>query len=318
MFCYQCEQTAGGKGCTVYGVCGKSPEVAALQDLLIYAVRGLSLYAVEGRKIGINDAETNRFTSKAIFATLTNVNFDPERLRMLVWEAVQHREALRKMIDAGGASAHFLEGPAAFKPEKTIEGLVTQGQEVGIRADLGQDPDVHSLIWTLIYGIKGISAYTDHASILGREDDTIYQFIQEGLVATLNKNATLEEMVGLVMRAGSVNLRAMELLYEANTGAYGDPVPTKVPPGAKKGKAILVSGHDLKDLELILKQSQGRGINVCTRGDASSSRLPWFEEVSAFLRPLRHGVAKSEKRIRGISRGHRDDDELHPAAAGLV
>lgn len=267
MFCYQCEQTAEGKGCTKYGVCGKSPEVSALQDLLVYAVKGLSLYALEGRKVKVNDADINRFVSKAMFATLTNVNFDPQRIKSLIEDTVRHRETLRKKIRAAGGKADISEGPATFTPENTIEGLIKQGEKSGIWIDPNLNPDVNSLISTLIYGIKGIAAYADHAAILGKEDDTIYQFIQEGLVATLNQKATLEEMVGSVMKAGQINLRAMELLDAAHTGTYGDPIPTKVPLGTKKGKAILVSGHDLADLELILKQTQGKGIYVYTHGE---------------------------------------------------
>lgn len=268
MFCYQCEQTAAGKGCTKFGVCGKSPEVATLQDLLIYSVKGLSQVALEGRKVGVNDPEVNRFTCKAMFATLTNVNFDQDRLQALIMETMRHREELKKKIATKtGGNVSLAEGPATFTPDQTIEGLVKQGEKVGILADHGQDPDVHSLTWTLTYGIKGISAYADHAAILGREDDAIYQFLQEGLAATLNRGATLEGMLGQVMKAGQMNLRAMELLDTANTATYGDPTPTQVPLGAKQGKAILVSGHDLKDLELILKQSQDKGINVYTHGE---------------------------------------------------
>ncbi len=267
MFCYQCEQTAEGKGCSKLGVCGKSPEVAALQDLLIYAVKGLSLYALEGRKVNINDASINRFVNKAIFSTLTNVNFDPDRFKSLIEKTVQHREELRNRVSAARGNVDFSSGPATFTPEKTLEGMVRQGEKVGIRADQQLDPDVHSLVWTLIYGIKGIAAYADHAAILGKEDDTIHQFIQDGLVATLNKKATLEEMIRLVMKAGQINLLTMELLDAAHTGAFGNPTPTQVPLGTKRGKAILVSGHDLADLDLILKQSQGKGVYVYTHGE---------------------------------------------------
>ncbi|MCJ7761547.1 hydroxylamine reductase, partial [Candidatus Bathyarchaeota archaeon] len=176
MFCYQCEQTAEGKGCTKYGVCGKSPEVSALQDLLVYAVKGLSLYALEGRKVKVNDADINRFVSKAMFATLTNVNFDPQRIKSLIEDTVRHRETLRKKIRAAGGKADISEGPATFTPENTIEGLIKQGEKSGIWIDPNLNPDVNSLISTLIYGIKGIAAYADHAAILGKEDDTIYQF----------------------------------------------------------------------------------------------------------------------------------------------
>ena len=267
MFCYQCEQTAMGKGCTKIGVCGKTHETATLQDLLIYALKGLSLYAVEGRRVGINDAQVNRFTCEALFATLTNVNFDPERIRSLIEEAVSRREKLKERVKAARGRVDFPEGPATYQPGKTIGELVELGEKVGILADPEVNPDVHSLVWTLTYGLKGIAAYADHAAILGKEDDAVYQFMQEGLVATLDKKATLQAMLDLVMKAGKVNLRTMELLDQANTGAYGDPVPTKVPLGTKKGKAILVSGHDLRDLELVLRQSEGKGIYVYTHGE---------------------------------------------------
>jgi len=267
MFCYQCEQTAMGKGCTKVGVCGKSAEIATLQDLLIYALKGLSLYAIEGRRASIDDPEVNRFIGKAAFATLTNVNFDPERFRTLIYETVRKREKLKERIEATEKKPRFSVGPAILTPGPTMDRLLKQGEKVGVWADPHLNPDIHSLMWTLTYAIKGISAYADHASILGKEDDDVYRFIQEGLIATLNRNATLDEMLSLVIRAGQINLRAMELLDIANTEAYGDPIPTQVPLGTKKGKAILVSGHDLKDLELILKQSQDKGIYVYTHGE---------------------------------------------------
>ena len=267
MFCYQCEQTAKGEGCTKIGVCGKQPDVAALQDLLIYAVRGLSLCAVEGRRVGVNDHDTDVFTCKAIFSTLTNVNFDPERFVPLINQCVELRENLKEKVRGAGGNVDFSEGPATFRPEATLEGLIKQGEAVGIKSDPDIDPDIHGLQWALTYGIKGVCAYADHAQILGQEDDKVYAFIHEGLAATENKALSLDDWVGLVLKCGEINLRAMELLDAGNTGTYGHPVPTEVPLGAKKGKAILVSGHDLEDLEEILKQSEGKGINVYTHGE---------------------------------------------------
>lgn len=267
MFCFQCEQTAKGTGCTALGVCGKKPDVAALQDLLIHAVKGLSQVAVEGRKAGVSDREVNVFTCEAVFSTLTNVDFDPERLVGLVRRCVDLRERLTAKVKAAGGSASFPSGPAAFTPADTIEGLVRQGEEHGFMADPAENPDIRSLKETLVYGLKGVCAYADHAQILGQEDEKVYAFIHEGLAATLRKDLGLDDWVDLVLGCGEANLRAMELLDAGNTGTYGDPVPTKVPLGAKKGKAILVSGHDLKDIEEILKQSEGKGINVYTHGE---------------------------------------------------
>ncbi len=262
MFCYQCEQTSKGEGCTKIGVCGKQPEVAALQDLLIHAMKGLSKAAVAAAKAGMTDSEMDRFACEAVFSTLTNVDFDPERFPALINKAVAYRDALKEKLNLTGNEDAF-----TFKPAATLQGLIEQGERVGVKSDPNINPDILSLQQTLTYGIKGVAAYADHAAILGQTDNKVFQFIYEGLAATLNAQAGLDEMVGLVLKCGEINLRAMELLDAANTGHYGHPVPTSVPLGAKKGKAILVSGHDLKDLEEILKQSEGKGIYVYTHGE---------------------------------------------------
>jgi hydroxylamine reductase len=266
MFCYQCEQMAQGEACTKMGVCGKDPEVAALQDLLVHALRGLAQYAVAGRKMGGVNRDVDVFTVQALFATLTNVNFDPERFQALIQKCVALREDLKKKVAAAGGEAD-LSGPASFQPASTLEGLIKQGEGVGLQSETDVDPDILSLQHTLLFGLKGVAAYADHAQILGQEDDAVYAFIYQGLVARLNKDLSLDDWIGLVLKCGEINLRAMELLDSANTGTYGHPVPTKVPLGAKQGKAILVSGHDLKDLEELLKQTDGKGINVYTHGE---------------------------------------------------
>jgi len=267
MFCFQCEQTSKGEGCTKIGVCGKQPEVAALQDLLVYALKGLSQYAIEGRKVGVNDPEVDRFTSKALFSTLTNVDFDPTRFVELINETVKRREAHKEKVRSAGGKTGFTEGPAVFKPESSLEAMVNQGEKVGVKSDPDINPDILSLKELLVYGLKGAVAYADHAAILGQEDERVYAFMHEALAATLDGSLGVEEMVGLVLKCGEINLRAMELLDAGHTGTYGHPVPTPVSLGAKKGKAILVSGHDLKDLELLLQQTEGKGINVYTHGE---------------------------------------------------
>jgi len=267
MFCFQCEQTAKGEGCTKIGVCGKPHEVASLQDLLIYAIKGLSLVATEGRKKGISDETVNIFTLKAIFSTLTNVDFDPARFVELLHRTVTLRDELKGKVKEAGGNVDFANEAANFTPEATVEGLVAQGEKVGIKADPDVNPDIHSLQWLLVFGIKGVAAYADHAAILGKTDDNIFAFIHEGMAATLDGNLSADELTGLVFKCGEINLRAMEILDAAHTETYGHPVPTKVPLGAKQGKAILISGHDLKDLEELLKQSEGKGINVYTHGE---------------------------------------------------
>ena len=267
MFCYQCEQAAKGVACTVQGVCGKNPEVAALQDVLIYTLQGLSQVAVEGREVGVSDREVNVFTVKAAFSTLTNVDFDPERFIKLIRQGVDLRENLKAKVRAKGGKGDFPPGPATFAPGADKAALLEQAESVGLKSYPAADPDILSLKHTLLFGIKGVCAYTDHAQILGQEDDKVYAFIHEGLAATAAPDPGLNDMVGLCLKCGETNLRAIELLDAGNTGTYGHPVPTKVPLGQKKGKAIVVSGHDLLDLEEILKQSEGKGIYVYTHGE---------------------------------------------------
>ncbi|MCE5194892.1 MAG: hydroxylamine reductase [Nitrospiraceae bacterium] len=266
MFCYQCEQTIKG-GCTKAGVCGKQPDVAALQDLLLHTLKGLSLYAVEGRKAGVNDKAVNVFTAEALFSTLTNVNFDPARFMDLLKKTVELREALKAKVKAAGGNVDFKYDAANLNVTDSVSDMVKLGESVGVNSDPSMNPDLRSLREILIYGLKGVAAYADHAQILGQEDDAVYSFMQEALASTLNKNLGVDEYLGLCMKCGEINIRAMELLDAGNTGTYGHPVPTKVPLGHKKGEAILVSGHDLKDLEEILKQTEGKGINVYTHGE---------------------------------------------------
>lgn len=267
MFCYQCEQTARGTGCTIHGVCGKSPEVAALQDLLIYTLKGLSHVVVEGKKHGLSDPGSNRFVAEALFSTITNVNFDPQRFPPFIYKTVEIREDLKKQIRESIGPDSIDSEAANLVPGKTIDELVKQGEKHGIMSNPDIDPDVNALQWLLVYGLKGVAAYTDHAAILGQEDDLVYDFIYEGLAATLDPTKSVEEMLELILKCGEINLRAMELLDAGNTGRYGHPEPTEVPLGHKKGKAILVSGHDLKDLDQLLEQTEGKGIYVYTHGE---------------------------------------------------
>lgn len=267
LFCFQCEQTAGGTGCTKVGVCGKRPEVAALQDLLIYSLKGLSLVALEARKLGKDIPDANSFMVEAMFSTLTNVNFDPERFIPLISRSVELRENLKEHIREKNGSYESKWDADSFVPASTMEELIIQAEEYGVKSDPNIDPDVHSLQQLLIYGLKGVSAYADHAFLLGQEEVGVYDFIFKGLAATLDSGKTVAEMYDLVITCGRINLRAMELLDAGNTGRYGHPVPTEVPLGQKKGKAILVSGHDLIDLEEILKQTKGKGIYVYTHGE---------------------------------------------------
>ncbi|MBU1745325.1 MAG: hydroxylamine reductase [Proteobacteria bacterium] len=267
MFCYQCEQTVKGIACDTSGVCGKRPDVAALQDLLVYALTGMSQVAVAAQKAGIRDRAADIFACEALFATVTNVDFDPERLAPMIRRAAALRDELLGKLRTAGVAVDFSDAAVQFSPANDLPGLVAQGEAHGIQAYPAADADILSLKHTLLYGIKGLAAYADHALILGQEDDAVFAFLHEALASLLDAKLDLGAALGLVMKCGQVNLRAMELLDAANTGAYGHPTPVKVPLGAKKGKAILVSGHDLKDLEEVLKQTEGKGINVYTHGE---------------------------------------------------
>lgn len=266
MFCYQCEQTFQGKGCTVAGVCGKSPEVAALQDLLVYMLRGLSQVAVDAHKINIDDESVGIFTCEALFATLTNVNFDPDDIIRYIRKAEEARDDLKsKVTGAGGTVTH--DNAVSLLLEKDKAGLVAQGKRVGIKSDSTIDPDLHSLQWLLTYALKGVAAYAYHAYRLGKKDAKIFHFIHEGLAAPLNKSLNVNDFVGLALKCGEINIRAMEILDEGNTEKFGHPEPTRVPLGVKQGKAVLVSGHDLADLEEIIKLTEGKGINIYSHGE---------------------------------------------------
>jgi hydroxylamine reductase len=273
MFCYQCEQTAKSTGCTGYGVCGKSPETAALQDLLLYATKGVAMYANRARQLAAaSDIAIDRFICEALFTTVTNVNFDPQRIERMIRAAAGMRDLARAMYEqaAGkaGKTPEKLSGPAVFAPAGTMDELLLQGEAISIEKrmqSLGED--VTGLQELLTYGLKGTAAYADHALILGKQDPQAFAFFSEALDYLTRDTASAGDLLGLCLKCGEVNLTVMGLLDAANTGAYGDPVPTSVRVTPVAGKAIAVSGHDLKDLEELLKQTQGKGINVYTHGE---------------------------------------------------
>jgi hydroxylamine reductase len=262
MFCRQCEQTANQTGCTKLGVCGKQSDTAYLQDLLTYLLQGLSTYAKEALKKGKLESKVNKFAVKALFSTLTNVNFDSEAIKNFIYEAVRLRDELKQK----GVKVEETEA-CNFKPADDLNELIKQGEEVNKKLfNSYQNEDIQSLKEITLYAVRGIAAYTDHAAILGKEDENIYAFIYEALDA-MQRNGDLDFWLKMVLRSGETNLKAMELLDLANTGRYGHPVPTAVPLGHKKGKAIVVSGHDLRDLELLLNQTEGKDIYVYTHGE---------------------------------------------------
>ena len=268
MFCYQCEQAAKGTGCTVQGVCGKDPETAKMQDLLLWQAKGISMYARRAALAGARDAEVDQFVMKALFTTVTNVNFDAHNIESIIRKGQAIKEKARALYEKTAKNPEQLSGPAVWVPPADYKALLAEASDKGVEArKKGLGDDAAGLQDLLAYGLKGMAAYADHAMILGQEDKAVYAFIHEALDFLTKPNPTLDELVGYNMRCGEVNLRVMELLDTANTGAYGHPVPTTVRINPLKGKALLVSGHDLKDLENILKQTEGKGVNVYTHGE---------------------------------------------------
>ncbi|MEA5076253.1 MAG: hydroxylamine reductase [Coriobacteriia bacterium] len=267
MFCNQCEQASKGVGCTTVGVCGKTPEVAALQDLLIHQLKGIATIAVAGAKVGVTDDVADEYVNGALFTTVTNVDFDAEHLAGLIRRGTEVKSALRAKVEAAGGVVPTDDPAVAFEPAATLEELIAQGEAVGIFSDHDRDENVQALQQTAVYGLKGIAAYADHARVLGHTDPVVYGFEHELLAALSDPSIDLNGWVALALKTGEVNLRVMELLDAANTGAYGHPVPTSVPLGHRPNKAIVVSGHDLKDLKELLEQTEGLGIDIYTHGE---------------------------------------------------
>jgi hydroxylamine reductase len=269
MFCFQCQEALHNEGCSTLGVCGKTPEVAKLQDLLIWQLKGLSYWSLKGREFGIEDQEINVFVAQALFTTITNVNFDPERFIEYNLQAATLRDRMRARVETAHPNGHTpLPDAATWQPQnKSLEELIVKGTNVGILADLGMDPDLRSLRELLTYGLKGLAAYTDHAYVLDRISDELLIFLQTGLLLTLNTQASANDLIGMILKCGEMGVKAMALLDEANTGTYGHPEPTQVNIGVKPGPSILISGHDLRDLEDLLEQTAGKGINIYTHGE---------------------------------------------------
>lgn len=264
MFCYQCEQTANGKGCTRLGVCGKTPEIAGLQDLLIFQVKGISYY---GNRLLENGEEmekdTIRFIEKVLFTTLTNVNFDADVHVELLRQSGQIKEELRERAgDGENPPAH-----AVYDLPDTKTEMLKDASIAGIMYDQELDIDIRSLRQTVLYGLKGISAYGHQARELGYYSEQVDRFYLQALAALTDDSLTVEELIRLTMRTGENACEVMKVLDEANTSVYGNPVPHKVNVHRRKGPFIIVSGHDLKDLEMLLEQTKGTGVNVYTHGE---------------------------------------------------
>nr|WP_242029327.1 hydroxylamine reductase [Desulfuromonas acetoxidans] len=265
MFCYQCEQTARGTGCTTMGVCGKTPEAAALQDLIVHGLKGMAFWAHQARLQNLSDPDIDLHMIEALFTTVTNVDFDVENLAKVAQKTVQMRDHARALFEKSGASPVGAVPQAAEKwaLAKNVEDMIEQGRQHPV-IDPQLDPDIQSMRDTLLYGCKGVAAYADHAHILGNDNDEIYAFFHKALSALTDTTLNLTDYINLTMECGQINIKTAGLLNEAHCARYQPPVPTPVNIGTKEGKAILVSGHDLKMLEELLKQTEGKGINVYT------------------------------------------------------
>jgi len=275
MFCFQCQETAGGKGCTVRGVCGKTEDVAHLQDLLIYTLKGISEIVVKGKLDVASLGSTNHEVLNSLFMTITNANFDGPAIKMQIMKMIAIRNELRKSVSA--ADLH----DAATFPVFSADSLLEKSTSVGVLKT--EDEDVRSLREMITYGLKGMAAYTEHANNIGKEDLSINAFIYEALAATLDDSLTADDLVALTLRTGEHGVKAMALLDEANTSRFGSPEITKVDIGVRKNPAILISGHDLTDLEQLLEQTKGTGVDVYTHSEMLPAHYyPAFRKYENF------------------------------------
>ena len=264
MFCYQCEQTAGGKGCTKLGVCGKTPEIANLQDLLIYQLKGISFYARHILDSGLNvDKSVVSFIENCLFTTLTNVNFNVDDHVNLLKQSQDIKNNLKNIV----GTTDYITPSAAYELPETKADMLRDAPMAGIMYDKTLDPDIRSLRQTILYGLKGISAYGHQARELSYYSDNVDNFYIIALEAITDNTLTVEELIRLTLKTGDMAIEVMKKLDEANTTIYGNPSPHPVNVHIKKGPFIIVSGHDLKDLEMLLKQTEGLGINIYTHGE---------------------------------------------------
>ena len=271
MFCYQCEQTSQRSGCTSVGVCGKNPETAALQDLLLHALKGISVFAHRAAKAGVRDKQLEQFTLDALFTTVTNVNFDPEKIQGLILDAGRYLETARKMYlgSLGSSSPCSFNGATCFIPAENLDDLIRQGEETGIEArQEALGADIVGLQELLTYGIKGMAAYAWHVQDAGGDIGTTTPFIFEALAAIApGESNSVDQLLGLCMKCGETNFQVLEGLDGIHTQAFGHPVPTVVRLTPVAGPCILVSGHNLEDLKALLEQTEGLGVNVYTHGE---------------------------------------------------
>ena len=280
MFCYQCQETAKGTGCTVRGVCGKTPDVANLQDLLLFILKGIAHYRVQLRALDAVDHSADRFILDGLFMTITNANFDKQRFVEKIKEAIKLREQLKQTFLDKGGKPEKITFEGAFWTANTLEEMESKAGFVGVLST--ENEDIRSLREMLTYGMKGMAAYTEHAYNLGHENPSIYEFIDRGLVAT-TLPLSADQLVQMVLECGKNGVDAMALLDKANTDTYGNPEITKVDIGVRKNPGILISGHDLRDLYELLEQTEGTGVDVYTHSEMLPAHYyPAFKKYKHF------------------------------------
>ncbi|MDD4955193.1 MAG: hydroxylamine reductase [Candidatus Omnitrophica bacterium] len=306
MFCRQCEQTAKGQVCTISGVCGKKPEVAALQDLLIYTLKGISVYANLSRGLNLKDKNADKSVREGLFTTVTNVNFSSEKIAELIHKAYETKEKIKKIFlqeyknKKGSEFPSRLPAAADFIPQDSVSALIEQAKSVPI-APNDINADIQSLREILLYGLKGMAAYADHAAILGEEDEEVNSFFHKGLSFLVNDGLNADDYLALIMEFGKVNLRCLEMLDGAHTKYLGNPVPTKVMLGVKKGPAIIVSGHDLYDLKQLLEQTKDSGVNIYTHSEMLPSHgYPELKKYKHFVGHFGSAWQNQQKEFENI------------------
>lgn len=281
MFCYQCQETAGNKGCTARGVCGKQSDTANLQDMLIYTAKGLAYLQNILFQNNIKNEKNNLFLIESLFVTITNANFDNDAILAKIKEGLLLKQKTLDIIKDNNISLNENLPEAVLYQSENDTDIASKATSVGVLST--QNEDIRSLKELLTYGIKGLAAYTHHAQVLNYEDETIYKFIAKGLAAELNENTTADELVALVLECGQTGVAGMALLDKANTESYGHPEITQVNIGTRNNPAILISGHDLKDMEELLKQTENTGVDVYTHSEMlPANYYPAFKKYSNF------------------------------------
>ncbi|HHV59020.1 MAG TPA: hydroxylamine reductase [Clostridiaceae bacterium] len=300
MFCFQCQETAKGTGCTLRGVCGKTDEVANLQDLLLYVLKGISIYNIKLKDANPGNKKADKFIIEGLFSTITNVNFDKNYFAEKIKEGLALRDELRDELTKAGINLDKDLHDAAVWQGESLEDLEKKAALVGVlRTD---NEDIRSLRELLTYGVKGMAAYAEHAMVLGYESDEVNSFMQKALVATLDDSLTADDLFALVIDAGKYGVEVMALLDKANTSTYGNPEITKVNIGVRSNPGILISGHDLKDMEELLKQTEGTGVDVYTHGEMlPANYYPAFKKYSHFVGNYGNAWWKQDKEFESFN-----------------